>query len=500
MKYPAGPKGGWELGGSPLPPNKGMEQTMGSELTGAADEPDSRTRGAAARPAGQPWRIVVIGAGFAGYFATRKLSRTLSSDEARVTIVSDTDAMLYQPLLPEVAVGALDARTAAVPLSTSLPHATLIRGSAQSIDRDAQTMSVVMPGGGTQQVPYDRLVIAAGSVTRMFDIEGLAEHAVGFKTVAEALYLREMVLERFERANAEPDAHKRGLLLNFVVVGAGYAGTELVAQISLLCKRLTGVFHQVGDGDVSWTLLDMAPAVMPELGEKLGLDALDVLKSRGVDVRLKTSVESVDAGGAHLTDGTTVPEAVVVWCAGVAASPLVESTGLPTTKGRLAVSADLRMPDFDTIYALGDAAAVPDLTKQADKDGVFPVCPPTAQHAMRQAGTAAANVIADVRGQERQDYRHKDLGLVVDLGGSQAVAKPLGIGLNGGLAKVVARGYHVYALPTGRRRVRAVLDWATAGSQPNDVSFGLLERPGALAGDEHAAPHEAGAATSRSRG
>ncbi len=426
----------------------------------------------------------MVGGGFAGYFAARKLGRTLSTDEAHISLVCDTDALVYQPLLPNVAVGLLNPRSIMVPLNT-LTRVHLVRGFAQSVDLDARTVAVEGVGHRREQLPYDHLVLAPGSVTKLFDIPGLAENALGFKTVAQALHLRDEVLRRLERASEESDPEARRRLLTFVVVGAGYAGTELVAQQVVMARAMVERFTEVDASDLRWLLLDAAPKVMPELGDDLGRAATKVLKRRGVDVRLKTSIKEMDEHSVTLTDGDRFEGAVVVWCAGVAPNPLMETLGLPTQKGRLVVDADLGVPGHPELYALGDAASVPDVTKPLDDDGNRPTCPPTAQHAMRQGTALADNVIADVRGQARSDYRHHDLGLVVDLGGAAATARPLGVPLTGRVAKLVTCGYHVFALPTLRRRVRVLLDWALAGRSSDDVSLGLADAVPALASTEH---------------
>lgn len=449
----------------------------------------SARRSATTDRTGWPKRIVIVGDGFAGYFAARKLGRALSTDEAHITLICDTDSMLYQPLLPNVAVGLLNPRSIMVPLTTTLRRVHLVRATARRVDLNAQVIQLQSFGGRDERIEYDQLVLAPGSVTRLFDIPGLAEHALGFKTTAEALYLRDLVLRRLEWAADEPDREKRRSLLTFVVVGAGYAGTELVAQSAVMTRAMVDKFSELDASDLHWLLLDTASTVLPELGDHLGQASLKVLKRRGVDVRLKTTIQAMDGDSVTLTDGDVLDGAVVVWCAGVAPSPLIGALGLPTARGRLVVAADLGVPGHPELYALGDAAAVPDLTKPKDQDGHHPVCPPTAQHAMRQGTALAANVIADVRGQPRRDYRHHDLGLVVDLGGSQAAAKPLGVPLTGRLAKAVTLGYHVFALPTLRRRARVLIDWALAGEIGDDVSLGMSDAGPTLASAEHDRQH-----------
>ena len=428
-----------------------------------------------------PARVVVVGGGFGGYFAVRSLRRTLRGISAQVTLISDTDGMLYQPLLPDVAVGALDPRSVAIPLNKTLPGARVLRGRVVNVRLDDRVVELDSSTGNAE-VAYDYLLLAPGGVTRMFDIPGLAEHAVGFKTASEALYLRELVLLRMEAANSETDIELRRAGLTFVVVGAGYAGTELAAQMVRLTDNLLPNFPGIAKDDIRWMLLDMAPVVMPELGKKLGTAALHLLRERGVDVRLQTSLKEVGATSVELTDGTVVACSTVVWCAGVAANPLIGRLGLPLNRGRLVVQATLNVAGHPEVFAIGDAAAVPDLT---DRKGEK-LCPPTAQHAMRQGPAAARNISAAIGGHPLRPYKHHDLGLVVDLGGRGSVAKPLGITLSGPIAKVVTRGYHLYALPTWKRRLSVLAGWALAGKRPNDVTFGLVQLDQALAANsEH---------------
>lgn len=442
------------------------------ESTSAATE--------AVRPEDGRDRVVVVGSGFAGYTAARRLGRLLRRSPVEVVLVSDSDGMLYSPLLPDVAAGAVDARAITVPTVTGLPGVRVLRGHVHDVDLDGRSLHYTDVDGGDHVLRWTRLLLTPGSVTRLLDIPGLAEHAVGLKTAGEALFLRDRLITQLEAADASADADRRRAALTFLVVGAGYAGTELCAQLARLTDRLLPRYPGVGRDDVHWLLVDVAKAVMPELGEQLGSDALALLRRRRVDVRLGTSVERVDADEVRLTDGTVLRCQTVVWCAGVTASPLIGELGLPTDHGRLVVDEQLRVPDRAAVFSLGDAAAVPDLTKDADDDGHRPICPPTAQHAVRQAHAAARNVAASLGHGTARPYRHHDLGLVVDLGGPDAAAVPLGLRLHGRLAKLVTRAYHLYALPSGRRRIRVLTDWALATGEPDSVAFGLVPQQDAL--------------------
>lgn len=447
-------------------------QTLTESTTSTADVTTAVRDGA---------RVVILGSGFAGFFAARRLGRLLRNSPVRVTLLSDSDSMLYAPLLPEVAVGTLDPRAITVPTFTGLPGVEVLRGRATALDRDRHQLHYTDPDGASRSVGYDRALLSPGSVTRLVDIPGLAEHAIGLKTIAEALYLRDRVLTQLETANAITDPAQRRAALTFLIVGAGYAGTELCAQMARLTSRLLPCYPNLTDDDIHWLLIDVADAVMPELGDHLGEDALTTLWERHVDVRLGVSITEMTAERVTLTDNTTLDCANVIWCAGVTANPLITNLGLPTRHGRLVVTDDLNVPDHPDLYAIGDAAAVPDLTKQADQHGDQAICPPTAQHAMRQATAAARNIAASLGYGAARPYRHKDLGLVVDLGGPDAAATPLGLRLRGRLAKVVARGYHLYALPTVERRTRVALDWMMdAATRPDNIAFGLVPKHAAL--------------------
>ncbi len=424
----------------------------------------------AERP-GPPARIVVVGGGFAGFHALRHLQRHLPRDAAELVLVTPHDYLLYSPLLPEVATGVVEARHIAVSLRRTLPRVRLVLGRVSDVDLAGHTVTV-QRGDLVQQLAWDQLVLAPGSVTRQFDIPGVPERARGLKTLVEAVYLRDHLLEQLDLADAQPDTDAgraaRAEMLTVVAVGAGYTGTEFVAQAQRWLTRIECRWDRTLARDVRWVLVDVAPAVLPELGPQLGEHALRVLRGRGVDVRLNTSVASAEDTSVTLTDGTTIRTRTLVWGAGVVASPLVMELGLPTRRGRLVTDPDLSVPGVEGLWAAGDAAAVPDLAADETPDGQRPDTSPTAQHAQRQGVALARNVAAALGYGTARPYRHPDLGLVADLGGFDAVARPLGIRLTGPVAKVVARGYHLYALPATSNRVRVAADWAFQSLLPPD--------------------------------
>lgn len=400
-------------------------------------------------------RILVVGAGFAGVECVRRLERSLAPGEADIALVTPFSYQLYLPLLPQVASGVLTPQSVAVSLRRSRRHRTrIVPGGAIGVDTKAKICVIRKITDEIVNEPYDHLVLAAGSVTRTFDIPGLVENAQGMKTLAEAAYIRDHVISQLDLADASQDEAERESRLQFVVVGGGYAGTETAACLQRLTANAVRHYPRLDPKLIKWHLIDIAPKLMPELGDKLGVTAMEILRKRGIEVSLGVSVAEAAPDKVTFTDGRVLPCRTLIWTAGVAASPLVATLGTETVRGRLAVTPEMQVPGADGVFALGDSAAVPDLAKG---DGA--ICPPTAQHAMRQGRVLADNLIASLRGRPLQQYVHKDLGLVVDLGGRDAVSKPLGIELKGVPAQVVARGYHWTGLRTNVAKTRVLTNW-----------------------------------------
>lgn len=416
--------------------------------------------------------MVIVGSGFTGFECARHLSRKFRKHGAAVdiSIISPVDYMLYTPLLPDVAGGLVDARFVAIPLANALRGVQTIRGRVDGVDFQGRTVTFTDPEERSRQVPWDRLVLTPGSVTRLFDVPGLAEHARGLKSTAEALYLRDHVLQQLELADVDDDAGRAAARRTIVVVGASYSGTELAVQLRALADSAA---KQMGfdAGEVKFVLLDLSEQVMPEVGEKLGAAAQRVLRSRGIDVRLGVTLKEVHAEHVVLSDDSLIRTHTVAWVTGVTGAPLIEKLGLPTERGRLKVTTELQVPGHPDVFGAGDAAAVPDVTQPGA------ITPPTAQHATRQGKVLARNVAASLGYGTAKHYKHRNMGLVVDLGPRYAVANPLNIQLSGFPAKVVTRAYHVFAIP------RPVNRWAVMLAYLTDlfidrpvVSFGLSTR------------------------
>jgi NADH:quinone reductase (non-electrogenic) len=402
--------------------------------------------------------VVIVGSGFTGFECARRLARRLRKSDVDVTIISPVDYMLYTPLLPDVAGGVVDPRFVTIPLAGTLNGVRKIRGRVDSVDLDQHRLVFTDLEQRSCDLSWDRLVLTPGSVTRLFDIPGLARYARGLKSPAEALYLRDRILEQLELSTLEGDADLAQARRTIVVVGASYSGTELILQLRALASAAAKQMN-FDPADVKFLLLDLAEQVMPEVGEKLGARAMRVLRRRGVDVRLGLTLNEVHPDHVVLSDDSRVDTRTVAWVTGVTAAPLIGTLGLPTAKGRLKVEADLQVPGHPDVFAAGDAAAVPDVTQPGK------ITPPTAQHAIRQGKVLADNVAASLGHGKKRDYKHHNMGLVVDLGPHQAVANPLRLQLSGYPAKFVTRAYHLYAIPRGVNR------WAVALAYLTDALF-----------------------------
>jgi NADH dehydrogenase len=427
-------------------------------------------------------KVLIVGAGFAGFHCARELERLPRPDEAELTLPSPVDYMLYSPLLPQVAAGVITPQAAAVSLRRALRRTLRAPCSITGIDLDARACVAQAVTGEVHTVPWDYLVLCPGSVTRAFGTPGGEQYGRGMKTLAQATHLHDHVLAELELGNVVGDEQRRAAHCTFVVAGAGYAGVETAATLHLFTRRLLPRFINLRPEHLRWVLADVAPHVLPELGGRLSAVALGRLRQRGIDVRLGTGIAEITASAVRLTDGADLPCHTVVWTAGVMASPLISTLGLETARsGRLRVTPELQVPGRPEVFSAGDAAAVPDLTRDPDA-----VTPPTAQHAQRQGITVARNLARSLRGQPLLPYRHRDLGLAVDLGGTQAVARPLGRHVTGIPAQVVTRGYHLYALPSARARVRTAADWLMHAALGDDFTRLVLPDPmsGTLTGQE----------------
>lgn len=410
-------------------------------------------------------RVVVVGGGFAGYNAARSLSRTMG-DAVEIVLVSPTNYFLYLPLLPEVASGVLEPRRISVSLDDTLPASVShAQGEVDELDLARRTVRWMDPEGSHHATTYDRLVLAVGSVHKLMPIPGLSEFAHGFRGIPEALYTRDHLIRQIALAAGTDDPDERRARCTFVVVGAGYTGTEVTAQGQLFTRELARA-RGLAEDDVRWMLVSRGE-VLAGLDQHLSATADRVLRERGVEVRTGETVEEVTADGVRLNSGEHVPTRTLMWCVGVRPDPLIEDVGLELAEGRVVVDPTLTVPGHPEVFACGDAAAVPDPGRPGQITAM------TAQHAERQGRLAGRNVAASLgRGRARR-YRHRDLGFLVDLGSTDAAANPLHLRLSGLPAKTITRGYHLLSMPGNRLRTAA--DWVLDAVLPRQsTQLGLV--------------------------
>jgi NADH dehydrogenase len=400
---------------------------------------------------------LILGGGFAGGYVARLLG------ERGATIVSRENFMLYTPILPEAASGTLEPRHVVVPLRIMCPQAELVLGRGTDLDEQAKTV-VVETDAGTRAIRYERLVLAVGSVPRTLPIPGLAEHAIGFKSLADAIRLRNHVLRQLEAADTSDDPERH---LTFVFVGAGYAGVEALAELADLVRDALRHYPKLVGVRQRWVIVDYAPKILPEIPSRLGEYAAAELASRGIEIRVKTSLQAVEAHACELSDGTRIETETVVWTAGVRPNPILAEWGLPVgERGHLQVDQFLRVQGREDVWGLGDCASVPNLASDRPD-------PPTCQHALRQARRLAKNLIGPP-----EPYRYKMLGQVATLGRYKGVADVLGLRLSGFPAWFVTRSYHLYQLPLVTRKLRVVLDWSVSLLFRRDVvELGMVGHP-----------------------
>jgi NADH:ubiquinone reductase (H+-translocating) len=423
--------------------------------------------------------VVIAGGGFGGLYAARRLEQRLPRHSARIVLVSDVNFLLYTPLLPGAASGSLEPRHVVVPLREELDWTEMRLGRVESADPTRNDLRLRTVDGRDEVLRYDQLIVSLGSVSRVLSVPGLAEHALGFKTLADAIALRNRALLNLEIAESLPDEEARREYLTFIFVGAGYAGLEGLAEIQDFVADVMDRYPRSRLAGARFVLVEARQRVMPEISAHLAEFAARELRKRGIEIRTNTMLESVDDRSATLSTGERIPARTVCWTAGVKPPAVVGRLGLPLVRGRIDVDATMRVKGHDNVWAIGDAAAVPDPAKRRRQP-----TPPTAQHAIRQGRRAAENVSAALTGGKPKPFRYRTLGVFVDMGQHQAVAQMLGVPLRGFPAWFAARTYHLMMMPGAARRVRLAADWTTGlffGRA--SAELGQLGHP-ALVGDE----------------
>ncbi|MGI8440891.1 MAG: NAD(P)/FAD-dependent oxidoreductase [Thermoleophilaceae bacterium] len=400
--------------------------------------------------------VVIAGGGFAGFHTARTLEGILRPAAARVTLVNDANSMLYTPFMGAVAGGRLEPRHIVFPLREELERTDLRLGRVESAAPERGCIQVRNQDGRVEDLSYGHLVVALGSVTRTLPVPGLAEHAVGFKTLAEAVALRDRLLRTLEMAETLEDSEERASYLTFVFVGAGYAGLGGLAELQDFAADVIGLYPRCRLQGMRWLLVEARSRVMGEVPPMLSEFAERELRARGIETLAETRLEEVTAESVRLSTGETVPTRTVVWTAGVKPSPVVAHLGLPVDEaGRIRVDSYMRVEGHDNVWAVGDAAAVPDPARPG-----YP-CPPTRQHGMRQGKRVAGNVAAALGCGEAAPFTYKTRGVFVDLGRSTAVALFMGVKLRGFPAWMLTRGYNLKQMPSFGRKLKLVSDWVT---------------------------------------
>ncbi|GLW22495.1 NAD(P)/FAD-dependent oxidoreductase [Microbispora triticiradicis] len=418
-------------------------------------------------------RILIVGGGYVGMYTALRLQRRLRRGEALVTVADLDSYMTYQPFLPEAAAGSIEARHVVVPLRRVLNRCQILSGRITQVRLADRKAEFEPHEGPALTIAYDYLVMAPGSISRLLPVPGLADNGIGFKTIEEAIALRNHVLGRLDVAASTPDPEVRRRALTFVFVGGGYAGVEALAELEDMAADACKYFEGISRADMRWVLVEATDRILPEVGPDMGRWTAQQLRERGIEVRMKTMLKSAEGCHIVLSDGEEFDTDTLVWTAGVKPHPLVRAGDLPVDeKGRVRVDAAMRMHGTDFAFAAGDCAAVPDLTRPGE------FCPPNAQHAVRQAKTLADNVLATLRGQPRRPYRHKYAGSVASLGLYKGVAQIYGRELRGFPAWFMHRTYHLTRMPTFNKKTRILMDWTLGMFFPREiVSLGAIEEP-----------------------
>jgi NADH dehydrogenase len=426
-----------------------------------------------------PWNVVIAGGGFGGFYAARTLERVLPRHSARITLVNDVNFLLYTPLLPGAAGGTLDPRHVVIPLREELRDTDLRLGRVDRANPERDCIHVVTQEGHQEELHYDQLVLALGSVSRTLPVPGLAEHAVGFKTISEAIALRNRLIGFLEMAESLDDEARRAEYLSFVFVGAGYAGLEGLAELQDFAADVIDNYPRCRVQGMRFVLVEARDRVMPEIQPDLAEFAVRELRGRGIEVRTGTTVEEITASAARLSTGETIPARTVVWTAGVKPPPVVQRLGVPIApNGRIAVDRTMRVEGLRNVWAIGDSANVPDPARKGEP------CPPTAQHAIRQGRRVARNVAAELGNGRVRPFTYRTLGVFVDMGRFRAVASTVGIKWRGFPAWLLARTYHLAWMPGVKRKIRLLIDWTVAMLFSRDAAeLGQLGHPPMLDGE-----------------
>ncbi|MEN3536921.1 NAD(P)/FAD-dependent oxidoreductase [Microbispora sp. ZYX-F-249] len=424
------------------------------------------------------WKhVVIVGGGYVGLYTALRLQRTLRRElrdgSVRITLIDPQSYMTYQPFLPEAAAGNISPRHVVAPLRRVLPKVRILNGKVSKVHHEARTLTFEPGAGQSREMEYDVIVMAAGSISRTLPIPGLEDAAIGFKTVGEAIALRNRVIALLDRAESSDDEDVRRRALTFVVVGGGFAGIEALAELEDMTEDAIRYYPSIEKKDLRWVLIEASNRILPEVGPEMGEWTAEQLRERGIELKMETFLQSCEGGQVKTSDGDEFESATIVWTAGVKPSPIVNSTDLPLDeRGRIKTTTRLTIAGVKGAFAAGDIAGVPDVTNPGQ------YCAPNAQHAVRQSKVLGDNVAAYLRGEKLKDYRHKYAGSVAGLGLYRGVANVYGMKLRGFPAWFMHRTYHLSRVPTVNRKVRVVMDWTLSlFFKRETISLGEIEHP-----------------------
>lgn len=417
--------------------------------------------------------VLIVGGGFGGAFAARELERRLRHRDERVLLVAPDNFLLFSPLLPEAASGTIEPRHSVIPLREFLRRTDIVAGATASLDLTARTAELVDEAGLRTSISFRSVILAPGSAARVLPIPGLVDHAVGFRTLADAIWLRNNVLAQLETANAATDASRRRALLTFTFIGGGYAGVEALAELESMARDALRLYPKLRVVDMRWVLVEATSTLLPGIQPTLARYTERVLRKRGIEVYTESRLASCVDKLVTLEGADVAPyrSETIVWTAGQRPSPFVAGLGLPLDeRGRVIVDKFLAVDGFPNTYVLGDAAAVPD-----PQGGTSPA---TAQHALREGRVAAINAAADFGIGTRRHFRYRNRGLAVTLGRWRGAAQVKQLSFTGPLAWWMGRSYHLLMLPGFSRKARVVTDWTLSLVFPRDISqLGSLQTP-----------------------
>ncbi|MFQ5946269.1 MAG: NAD(P)/FAD-dependent oxidoreductase [Anaerolineae bacterium] len=411
-------------------------------------------------------RVVILGGGFAGITTAQRLERlTARRGDVQITLVSDTNFLLFTPMLAEVASSALEAQHISAPIRASCPHTIFFRGSVESIDTDQQTVRVrAAEHLPPEDLSYDHLVLTLGAVPAYYDLPGLEDRAFTLKTLEDATRLRNHVLAMMERADVESDPEERRRQLTFVAVGAGFAGTEVMAELFDMARSVLPYYPRIEPEEIRFMVVHSGDRILPELSPELAEYCLRILQARGIEFRLETRVSGATDAAVLLQGVEPIQTRTIVWTAGNQPNPIIATMSLERDRrGAVIAQPTLQAQGFKNVWVAGDCAAVPD----PDNDGR--PYPPTAQHALREGRLVAENVVAVLGGGSPRDFRFRTLGLMLALGHRTAAAELLGRRFSGFLAWMMWRTIYLGKLPGIERKVRVLLDWILDVFFPRDI-------------------------------